>query len=68
MTLVDCNVAAVACAERTLAANALANAKVRLGDGVIGLAPESFDLVLSHLPRERAVQEELIRGAAVERV
>jgi 16S rRNA (guanine1207-N2)-methyltransferase len=64
VTLVDCNVAAVACAERTLAANGLANADVRLADGVIGLSPASFDLVLSHLPRGRAVREELIRGAA----
>ncbi|MBN1178733.1 MAG: methyltransferase [Anaerolineae bacterium] len=64
VTLVDCNVAATACAERTLAANHIANAEVRLADGVEGLAPASFDLVLSHLPRGRAVQEELIRGAA----
>jgi len=64
VTLVDCNVAAVACAERTLAANGIANAEVRLADGVIGLSPASFDLVLSHLPRGRAVQEELIRGVA----
>ncbi len=64
VTLVDCNVTVLTCAQRTLAANGLANAEVRLGDGVTGLAPESFDLVLSHLPRERAVQEELIRGAA----
>ena len=62
--LVDCNVAAVASAERTLAANRLANGKVRLADGVSGLAAASFDLVLSHLPRGRAVQEELIQGAA----
>lgn len=64
VTLVDCNVAAVACARQTLAANRLANAEVRLADGVAGLGPESFDLVLSHLPRERMVQEELIQGAA----
>jgi 16S rRNA (guanine1207-N2)-methyltransferase len=64
VTLVDCNVAAVACAERTLATNGVVNAEVRLGDGVAGLPPASFDLVLSHLPRGRAVQEELIRGAA----
>jgi 16S rRNA (guanine1207-N2)-methyltransferase len=62
--LVDCNVAATACAERTLAANEVADAEVRLADGVTGLPPASFDLVLSHLPRGRAVQEELIRGAA----
>ena len=64
VTLVDCNVAAVTCAERTLAANDLANAEVWLADGVTGLPPASFDLVLSHLPRDRAVQEELIRGTA----
>jgi 16S rRNA (guanine1207-N2)-methyltransferase len=64
VTLVDCNAAAVACAERTLVANDLANAEVRLADGVAGLPRASFDLVLSHLPRGRAVQEELIRGAA----
>jgi len=62
--LVDCNVAAVACAERTLVANTVANGEVRLADGVIGLPPASFDLVLSHLPRGRAVQDELVRGAA----
>ena len=64
ITLVDCNVAAVACAERTLATNAVANAEVRLADGVMGLSAASFDLVLSHLPRGRAAQEELVRGAA----
>ncbi len=64
VTLVDCNAAATACAERTLATNAVANAEVQLADGVERLVPASFDLVLSHLPRGRAVQEELIRGAA----
>jgi len=64
VTLVDCNVAAVACAERTLAANGVTNAEVRLADGVIGLSSASFGLVLSHLPRGRAVQEEFIRGVA----
>lgn len=64
VTLVDCNVAAVACAERTLAANGIASAEVRLADAVTGLVPASFDRVLSHLPRGRAVQEELIQGAA----
>ena len=64
ITLVDCNVTAVTCAERTLVANDVVNAEVRLADGVAELPPASFDLVLSHLPRGRAVQEELIRGAA----
>ncbi|HET91630.1 MAG TPA: methyltransferase domain-containing protein [Chloroflexi bacterium] len=62
--LVDCNLAALDCAEQTAAVNALANVDVRLNDGVMGMPPGSVDLVLSHLPYERAVQEELIRGAA----
>ena len=62
--LVDCNVAAVACARRTLVVNDGSNGVVRLADGVAGLAPASFDLVLCHLPRGRAVQEALINGAA----
>ncbi len=62
--MVDCHVAAIACAERTVAANDLANVDVQLNDGVRGMAPNSFDLVLSHLPRVRAVQHALIRGAA----
>ena len=64
VTLVDCNVAAVACAEQTLEANDLSDAQVQLADGVARFDPSSFDLVLSHLPRGRAVQEELIRGTA----
>jgi 16S rRNA (guanine1207-N2)-methyltransferase len=62
--LVDCNVTAIACSERTLAANDLSSVQVQLADGVAGLAPSSFDLVLSHLPRGRVVQEEFIQGAA----
>jgi len=64
VTLVDCNVAAVACARRTLEANGLTNAAVRLADGVQDLPPASFDMVLSHLPRGREVQQLLIQGAA----
>ena len=64
VTLVDCYVAAVTCAERTLVANGVTNGEVRLADGVIELSPASFDLVLSHLPRGRAVQQEFIQGAA----
>jgi len=62
--LVDCSVPAVASAERTLSANAIHNADVRLADGVSDLKLSSFDIVLCHLPRGRAVQEELILGAA----
>lgn len=64
VTLVDCNVAAVACARRTVEANRIKNAVVRLADGVEGLDATSFDLVLCHLPRGREVQRQLIRGAA----
>jgi 16S rRNA (guanine1207-N2)-methyltransferase len=63
-TLVDCNVTATTCAERTLTDNGIANAGVRLADGVTGLPLASYDLALSHLPRGRAVQEELIHGVA----
>jgi 16S rRNA (guanine1207-N2)-methyltransferase len=62
--LVDCNVAAVACAARTLKVSGVENAEVQLSDGVEELDGRSFDLVLSHLPRGREVQRELIRGAA----
>ena len=64
VTLVDSNVVAVTCARRTLEANQIENAEVRLADGVEGLEGASYDLVLSHLPRGREVQRELIRGAA----
>ncbi len=64
VTLVDCNLVAVAAARRTLEANQVSNAEVRLSDGVEGLDRAAFDLVLCHLPRGREVQRELIRGAA----
>jgi len=64
VTLVDCNVAAVETARRTLALNGVTNAEVRLGDGVLGLSPNTFDVVVSHLPRGRAVIEAFIQGAA----
>ena len=64
VTLVDCNAVAVTCADRTVEVNEVPNADVRLGDGLEGLESASFDLVLSHLPRGREVQRELIWGAA----
>lgn len=63
-TLVDCHLPALACAQRTLDANGIANAEVLLGDGVTGLPADASDRVLCHLPRGREVMEELIRGAA----
>lgn len=65
VTLVDCNLAAVAAARRTLEANRVSNAEVFLADGVEALERAAFDLVLCHLPRGREVQKELIRGAAL---
>ena len=64
VTLVDCNLVAVECARRTLEANGIANAQMRLSDGAEGLDATCFDVVLCHLPRGREVQRELIRGAA----
>jgi len=61
-TLVDVNVAAVACARQTLTANGILDATVRLGAGAD--AVEEYDIVLSHLPRGRGVMESLIRDAA----
>jgi 16S rRNA (guanine1207-N2)-methyltransferase len=63
VTLVDVNVAAVACARRTISTNAVFNADVQLGEGTDVV--EGYDLVLSHLPRGRAVVERLIQEAAV---
>lgn len=62
VTLVDVNVAAVACARQTLQANGITNAGVWLADGTD--AEAAFDLVAAHLPRGRAVAEKLIRDAA----
>jgi 16S rRNA (guanine1207-N2)-methyltransferase len=52
----------VSCARQTLAANRITNASVELSDGAD--AVEVYDLVLSHLPRGRAVVEALIQDAA----
>jgi 16S rRNA (guanine1207-N2)-methyltransferase len=62
VTLADVNVAAVACARRTLAANGVVNAEVRLAAGTAAIA--EYDLVLSHLPRGRVVVEGLICAVA----
>ena len=48
--LVDRDVVAVEYARRNVAANALANAEVLLGDGFEHLADRGFDLVASNLP------------------
>jgi len=63
VTLVDVNIAAVRCAQRTLDANGVTNADVQLGCGVDGR--DQYDLVLSHLPRGKATVSTMIRNAAV---
>jgi 16S rRNA (guanine1207-N2)-methyltransferase len=60
--LVDVNVGAVACARRTLEVNGVTDAVALLADGLS--AVETYDLVLCHLPRGRAVIESLIRDVA----
>lgn len=62
VTLVDVNIAAVSCARQTLSANGIVNTDVRLADGTDAVG--KYDLVLSHLPRGRAVVEALVRDAA----
>jgi 16S rRNA (guanine1207-N2)-methyltransferase len=61
VTLVDVNIAAVQCAQRTLDANGVKNADVQLGSGVDVI--DHYDLVLSHLPRGRAAVSAMIRDA-----
>ena len=61
--LIDVNVAAVECSRRTLQANGVTNAQVHLSDGIDVV--EEYDLILSHLPRGRAVIQALIRDAAI---
>lgn len=63
VTLVDVNVAAVACARQTLAANRVLNADVHLGAGTDAVG--QYDLILSHLPRGREVVAALIRDVAL---
>ena len=64
LTLIDSSAPAAACATHTIAANRIAHAEVRVADGAQQIPQASFDVVLSHLPRGRSVQEELIDGAA----
>ena len=60
-TLVDVNIAAIECAQQTLDANGVVNADVQLASGVDAI--DEYDLVLSHLPRGRAVVAGMIRDA-----
>jgi 16S rRNA (guanine1207-N2)-methyltransferase len=63
VTLVDVNVAAVGCAQRTMEVNKVLNAEVQLADGTD--AVNVYDLILCHLPRGRVVVEDLIQQAAM---
>ncbi len=62
VTLTDVNLVAFRCARRTLKANRITKTQVRLADGTD--AVERYDVVLSHLPRGRAVIQALIQQAA----
>ena len=64
VVLIDSSLPAHMCASRTMAQSPNPSTQVMLADGVRALEPASFDVVLCHLPRGRAVQEELLDGAA----
>jgi 16S rRNA (guanine1207-N2)-methyltransferase len=65
ITLVDSNCVAVEAAQRTLAANGIDNASVRLSDGTEALSPDArFDAVVLHLPKGKAVIEQYVYQAA----
>lgn len=62
IVLADRNVLSVAAAERTLAANGVANAQVMLAHGVVGLAGEA-DSVAIRIPQERVALLQLLVNA-----
>jgi 16S rRNA (guanine1207-N2)-methyltransferase len=64
ITLVDNHVVAVRAAQRTLHANKIASADVRLGDCGQPVHGQTFDHVLAHLPKGRAAWQQTILDAA----
>jgi len=62
--MVDCNVVALACAQRTVEQNRLAHAEVRPSDVADAVRETTFDVVVSHLPRGREVARQFIIDAA----
>ncbi|MFZ5916287.1 MAG: class I SAM-dependent methyltransferase [Chloroflexota bacterium] len=62
--LVDSNIVAVEAARQTLRLNGAINAQVHLSDGAAAVRDVAFDVVASHLPRGRAVAQQLIVEAA----
>lgn len=62
--MVDCNVVALDCAQRTVEQNRLVNAEVRAGDVADAVRNITFDVVATHLPRGREVAHQFIIDAA----
>jgi 16S rRNA (guanine1207-N2)-methyltransferase len=64
LTMLDCNVAAVKTARRTLEANRVTNAEVKLSDCAQVVLDHSVDGVLALLPKGRATWEQTVLDAA----
>jgi 16S rRNA (guanine1207-N2)-methyltransferase len=64
LTLLDAHVAAVDAAQCTLIANGIAGAQVMLSDCARAVRGQRYDLVLSLLPKGRAVWEQTVLDAA----
>jgi 16S rRNA (guanine1207-N2)-methyltransferase len=64
LTALDAHVTAVEATSRTLAANGVAEAQVLLSDCGQTVLGQTFDAVLSHLPKGRAVWEQTVNDAA----
>lgn len=64
LTMLDCHVAAVRAAQRTLEANGITQAEVVLSDCAQAVQGQVFDSVLALMPKSRAVWEQTILDAA----
>jgi 16S rRNA (guanine1207-N2)-methyltransferase len=64
LTLLDAHVAAVDAARCTLSANRIARAQIMLSDCASAVRDQRYDLVLSLLPKGRAVWEQTVLDAA----
>ncbi len=63
VTMLDCHVAAVETAQRTLRTNGVRNAAVSLSDCAQAVRERTFDSVLALLPKSRAVWEQTVLDA-----
>jgi 16S rRNA (guanine1207-N2)-methyltransferase len=64
VTLVDSSVVAVEAARRTLALNGVTHADVHLSDAASAVRDVAFDVVVTHLPRGKAIARQFIADAA----